>query len=76
MYNKSNRKQAKIQTQNYNYLQDLYGNSGITSQQLIYKGEIQNVINKLTEKERPNALMKLTINDYVCHAQKLTCKKK
>ena len=31
MYNKSNRKQAKIQTQNYNYLQDLYGNSGITT---------------------------------------------
>ena len=31
MYNKSNRKQAKIQTQNYNYLQDLSGNSGITT---------------------------------------------
>ena len=47
------------------------------SQQLIYKGEIQNVIkNKLTEKERPNALMKLTTNDYVCDAQKLTCRKK
>ena len=47
------------------------------SQQLIYRGEIQNVIkNKLTEKERPNALMKLTTNDYVCDAQKLTWKKK
>ena len=46
------------------------------SQQLIYKGEIQNVIKKLTEKERLNALMKLTTNDYVCDAQKLTCKKK
>ena len=34
MYNKSNRKQAKIQTQNYNYLQDLYGNSGITTTDL------------------------------------------
>ena len=34
MYNKSNRKQAKIQMQNYNYLQDLYGNSGITTTDL------------------------------------------
>ena len=31
MYNKSNRKLAKIQMQNYNYLQDLCGNSGITT---------------------------------------------
>ena len=34
MYNKSNRKQAKIQMQNYNYSQDLYGNSGITTTDL------------------------------------------
>ena len=34
MYNKSNRKDAKIHTQNYNYLQDLYGNSGITTTDL------------------------------------------
>ena len=34
MYNKSNRKHEKIQTQNYNYLQDLYGNSGITTTDL------------------------------------------
>ena len=34
MYNKSNRKQAKIQTQNYNYSQDLYGNSRITTTDL------------------------------------------
>ena len=44
MYNKSNRKKAKIQTQNYNYLKICAATQG--SQQLIYKGEIQNVIKK------------------------------
>ena len=34
MHNKSSRKLAKIQTQNYNYLQDLYSNSGITTTDL------------------------------------------
>ena len=34
MCNESNRKKAKIQTQNYNYLQDLYGISGITTTDL------------------------------------------
>ena len=34
MYNKSKRKQANIQKQKYNYLQDLYANSGITTTDL------------------------------------------
>ena len=34
MFNKSNRKQAKIQKRKYNYLQDLCGNSEITTTDL------------------------------------------
>ena len=34
MFNKSNRKQAKIQKRKYNYLQDLCGNSDITTTDL------------------------------------------
>ena len=45
MYLKSNKEQEKIQKQKYNYLQDLYGNSEITTTDLQRRNAILYKIN-------------------------------
>ena len=45
MYLKSNKEQEKIQKQKYNYLQDLYGNSEITTSDLQRRNTILYKIN-------------------------------
>ena len=60
--------------QTYNYLQDLYGNSGITTTDLQRRKTKR--YKKLTEKERLNASMKFATNDHVTQRRETNLKKK